>query len=75
MQSLRLRFLQVFQSPLTRYIIRRLLYLIPLFFGILILVFVASRLAGDPVRLMTGLNPRITAEARQRLTEYYGLDQ
>lgn len=49
--------------------------MIPLFFGILILVFVASRLAGDPVKLMTGLNPRITAEARQRLTEYYGLDQ
>jgi peptide/nickel transport system permease protein len=24
---------------------------------------------------MTGLNPRITAEARQRLTEYYGLDK
>jgi peptide/nickel transport system permease protein len=51
------------------------LYLIPLFFGILILVFVASRLAGDPVKLMTGLNPRITAEARQHLTEYYGLDK
>lgn len=32
-------------------------------------------MAGDPVKLMTGLNPRITAEARQRLTEYYGLDQ
>jgi len=49
--------------------------LIPLFFGILILVFVASRLAGDPVKLMTGLNPRITAEARAQLTAYYGLDQ
>jgi peptide/nickel transport system permease protein len=60
---------------LTRYIIRRLLYLIPLFFGILILVFVASRLAGDPVKLMTALNPRINAEARQKLTEYYGLDK
>ena len=60
---------------MTRYIIRRLLYLIPLFFGILILVFVASRLAGDPVKLMTALNPRITAEARQHLTEYYGLDK
>jgi ABC-type dipeptide/oligopeptide/nickel transport system permease component len=51
------------------------LYLIPLFFGILVLVFVASRLAGDPVQLMTALNPRITLEAKQRLTEYYGLDQ
>jgi peptide/nickel transport system permease protein len=58
-----------------RYIIRRLLYLIPLFFGILILVFAATRMAGDPVKLMTALNPYITAEARQRLTEYYGLDK
>jgi peptide/nickel transport system permease protein len=58
-----------------RYIIRRILYLIPLFFGILIIVFVASRIAGDPVRLMTAANPRITPEARQNLTEYYGLDQ
>jgi len=58
-----------------RYIIRRLLYLIPLFLGILIIVFVASRIAGDPVQLMTGQNPRITPEAKQILREYYGLDQ
>jgi peptide/nickel transport system permease protein len=58
-----------------RYIIRRILYLIPLFFGILVLVFVATRIAGDPVKLMVGLNPHVTAEARQRLTEYYGLDK
>jgi ABC-type dipeptide/oligopeptide/nickel transport system permease component len=58
-----------------RYIVRRIIYLIPLFFGVLIIVFVASRLAGDPVRLMTVQNPRITPEARQNLTEYYGLDQ
>ena len=75
LRSIRDRSMQILRSPLTRYIVRRLLYLIPLFFGILILVFVASRLAGDPVKLMTALNPRITAEARQHLTEYYGLDQ
>jgi ABC-type dipeptide/oligopeptide/nickel transport system permease component len=51
------------------------LYLIPLFFGILVLVFVASRLAGDPVKLMTALNPNIRPEAIRRLTEYYGLDK
>jgi peptide/nickel transport system permease protein len=51
------------------------LYLIPLFFGILILVFVASRLAGDPVKLMTAFNPRITQAAVQNLREYYGLDK
>lgn len=58
-----------------RYLIRRLLYLIPLFFGILIIVFVATRLAGNPVQLMTIQNPHITSEFRQRLTEYYGLDK
>lgn len=58
-----------------RYIIRRIIYLVPLFFGILIIVFVASRIAGNPVQLMTVQNPHITAEARQRLTEYYGLDK
>ena len=49
--------------------------MIPLFFGILILVFVATRLAGDPVRLMTAANPKIRPEYVQRLTEYYGLDK
>ena len=58
-----------------RYIIRRLVYLIPVFFGVLIIVFVASRLAGDPVRLMTVQNPHITPEARQNLSKYYGLDK
>jgi ABC-type dipeptide/oligopeptide/nickel transport system permease component len=58
-----------------RYIIRRIIYLVPLFFGVLIIVFVASRIAGDPVRLMTVQNPRITPEARENLTKYYGLDQ
>jgi len=58
-----------------RYILRRILYLIPLFFGVLIIVFVASRLAGDPVQLMTVQNPRITPEARENLAKYYGLDQ
>ncbi|MEJ2281773.1 MAG: ABC transporter permease, partial [Candidatus Bathyarchaeota archaeon] len=58
-----------------RYLIRRLLYLIPLFFGILIIVFAVTRLAGNPVRLMTVQNPHITPEFRQQLTEYYGLDK
>ena len=74
LDSFRARSAQILQSPLTRYILRRLLYLIPTFFGILVLVFAASRLAGDPVQLMTALNPRITAEARADLYEYYGLD-
>jgi peptide/nickel transport system permease protein len=60
---------------MSRYIIRRLLYLVPLFLGILIIVFAATRVAGDPVRLMTAMNPHITEEARSNLVSYYGLDQ
>jgi peptide/nickel transport system permease protein len=60
---------------MTRYIIRRLLYLIPLFLGILIIVFVATRISGDPVQLMTAMNPHITQEARNNLISYYGLDK
>lgn len=58
-----------------RYLVRRLLYLIPLFLGILIIVFAATRMAGDPIQLMTGMNPYITEEARNNLIRYYGLDQ
>ncbi len=60
---------------MSRYIIRRLLYLIPLFLGILIIVFAATRIAGDPVRLMTALNPHISEQSRINLAHYYGLDQ
>lgn len=58
-----------------RYVIRRLIYLVPLFLGILIIVFTATRASGDPVRLMTALNPHITEAARENLVRYYGLDQ
>ena len=75
LHSVKTRVLHVFQSPLARYVIRRLLYLIPLFFGILILVFVASRLAGDPVKLMLAFKPTIRPEAIEALRRYYGLDQ
>ncbi len=55
--------------------IRRSLYLIPVFFGITFLVFAVERLAGDPVKLITTLNPRITEAQRQLLRQYFGLDQ
>ena len=73
--SVKTRVFHALQSPLTRYIIRRLLYLIPLFFGILILVFVASRLAGDPVQLMLSFKSTIRPEAIANLRRYYGLDR
>ncbi len=60
---------------LPKYVIRRSLYLIPVFFGITFLVFAVERLAGDPVKLITTLDPRITEAQRQLLRQYFGLDQ
>src|SRR5215467_2584354 len=60
---------------LTKYVLRRALFLIPVFFGITLLVFSVERLAGDPVQLLTTLNPRVTEIQRQRLRAYFGLDQ
>lgn len=60
---------------LVKYIIRRTLYLIPAFFGITLLIFAIERLAGDPVQLLVGLNPRVTEQQRQLLRQYFGLDQ
>ena len=58
---------------LYKYIIRRLLYLIPLFIGISIIIFVLTRLAGDPVALMTAFNPRISQAQRDMLRQFFGL--
>ncbi|OLC61136.1 hypothetical protein AUH73_07945 [archaeon 13_1_40CM_4_53_4] len=57
-----------------KYVLRRSLYLIPVFFGITLLVFAIERLAGDPVQLYTALNPHITEAQRQTLRHYLGLD-
>jgi peptide/nickel transport system permease protein len=58
-----------------KYVIRRSLYVIPVFFGITLLVFTIERLAGDPVQLYTALNPRVTEVQRQALRHFLGLDQ
>jgi peptide/nickel transport system permease protein len=60
---------------LLKYILRRALYLIPVFFGITLLVFAIERLAGDPVALATALNPRINEAGRAAIRHYFGLDQ
>ena len=58
-----------------KYVLRRALYLIPVFFGITLLVFSIERLAGDPIQLLTALNPRINEAQRQALRHYFGLDK
>ncbi len=59
-----------------RYVVKRILGLIPLFFGITLISFFIMHLApGKPSDLQTQMNPRVSLEARQRLEKLYGLDR
>ncbi|MBN2396866.1 MAG: ABC transporter permease [Deltaproteobacteria bacterium] len=59
-----------------RYILKRLLLMIPLLVGITIVCFVVIHLApGSPTDLQTDLNPRVSAEAKARLQAMYDLDK
>jgi len=50
--------------------------MVPLFFGITIISFLVINLApGSPISIQTDLNPKMTAEARERLRAFYGLDK
>jgi peptide/nickel transport system permease protein len=61
---------------MTQYILRRLFTMVPLFFGITIVSFLVINLApGSPISIQTDLNPKMTAEARERLRTFYGLDK
>ena len=58
------------------YIIRRLLFMIPLLLGITIITFVVVQLSpGGPADMLTGLSPKVDAEAKARLRTLYGLDK
>jgi len=58
------------------YTFKRLLEMIPTFFGITVISFLILHLApGKPTDVLTEMNPKITPEARERLEKYYGLDK
>src|SRR6476661_5220101 len=59
---------------LSRYILRRVLLIIPTLFGVSLLTFALSRVVpGDPARLAAGA--QATPEMYQQLREEFGLDQ
>jgi peptide/nickel transport system permease protein len=61
---------------MVNYLLRRVLGMVPLLFGITIISFLVIHLApGSPVSMQTDLNPKMTAEARERLRKFYGLDK
>jgi len=58
------------------YIVRRILLMIPLMFGITIVTFAVIHLApGEPIDRMTDLNQKISAQAKQKLRRMYNLDR
>ncbi|MGA1843128.1 MAG: ABC transporter permease [bacterium] len=58
------------------YIARRLLMMLPLVLGITIITFVVIHLApGTPTDIQTQMNPKVSAEAREKLKRIYGLDK
>ena len=58
------------------YILRRLFFMIPLLIGITIICFGVIHLApGSPTDLQTQMNPRASAEAKERLRALYDLDK
>lgn len=58
------------------YVLKRLFFMIPLLIGISIICFAVMHLApGLPTDMETQMNPRASAEARQRLKALYDLDK
>lgn len=61
---------------MVRYIVKRLIFMIPLLIGITLICFVVMHLApGSPTDLETQMNPRASAEYRERLMAMYDLDK
>jgi peptide/nickel transport system permease protein len=59
---------------MSRFLFRRILEMIPVFFGVILVVFVISRLTpGDPARIILG--ERATPEALARLRDTLGLNE
>jgi len=59
-----------------RYVAKRLLFMIPLLFGITIICFAVMHLApGSPTDLQTQMNPRASLEMKERLRAMYDLDK
>ncbi len=59
-----------------QYIIKRLIFMIPLLLGITIICFFVMRLApGSPTDLQTQMNPKSSVEMKERLRTLYELDK
>ena len=62
-------------ASLTKYIIRRLLFMIPVFLGVSILTFVIVNAAGDPIALIRQGLRQAPPQVIEALKVYYHIDQ
>ncbi|MCF6179914.1 MAG: ABC transporter permease, partial [Geopsychrobacter sp.] len=61
---------------MSRYIMRRLLMMIPLLIGITLISFLVIHLApGEPTDMQTQMNPQASSDLQARLLKQYGLDK
>lgn len=61
---------------MSAYLIKRILFMIPLLLGITMICFFVMRLApGAPTDLQTQMNPKASAEMKERLRSMYELDK
>ncbi|MBU1887843.1 MAG: diguanylate cyclase, partial [Candidatus Omnitrophica bacterium] len=59
-----------------RYLLKRVISLVPLLFGITIITFAVIHLVpGKPTDMETQFNPKVSLEARDRIARLYGLDK
>ncbi len=59
-----------------QYLAKRLLFMIPMIFGITLVSFAVIHLVpGEPGMLEAEMNPKVTKEARERIRAFYGLDK
>jgi peptide/nickel transport system permease protein len=66
----------IWRHHLLRYIAKRLITMVPLLIGITIVCFVVMHLApGSPTDMETQMNPRASADYRERLNAMYDLDK
>ncbi len=58
------------------YLLKRVAMMLPLMVGITVITFAVIHLApGEPIDKMTDLNPKISAQAKQKMREMYHLDK
>jgi len=58
------------------YLLKRFLMMAPLMVGITVITFAVIHLApGEPIDKMTDMNPKISAQAKQKMREMYNLDK